>query len=125
DELCAENTVSYEVMPPAGFDNSEFGTEWTFTATLLSMNGHTANNFIINLPTVNDNATLTYNSEFAEGDSMLVLNVTYTLLNTQCMSSLTRYITVHPSPEVSFTVDGQCINSPVSFTNTSSVSSGS
>lgn len=118
DQVCVNGTAIYDLTPPTGFTNSQFGTKWGISnLALITANGTVSKDTATKAPGAS-NGTLTFTPGTASNDSTFILYVTIKNLTTGCDSSFTRYIYVQPKPKPSFTSGNGCVGNATVFTNT-------
>lgn len=126
DVLAEQKTLEYEIIPPTGFNNSGYGTNWIISEiSLMTENGtHVPAADTSLSPPGASNGTFTYRSRPGWADSLLVLRVVIGESTNQCDTTLIRYLIVVPTPVPDFSFRNVCDGEVVSFLNRSTVSSG-
>ena len=127
DVVTAGDQLTYEVVPPVGQANSGYGSTWDISGlTFFTMNGTTLANsyFSFTAPSGGNNAKITFSPDAALLDSAVIYSFAANDLGNACDSVLRRYINVVPVPVASFTHLDVCDNETMSFTNTSTLQSG-
>lgn len=132
----------------AHFASNECGTDTTVQVIDVYPNvaaDFQSNNFVCGNDTVyfnntsysNNGVIIGYKWMFGDGDSSFTTNAAhvfdtggvysvtlYTYSTTGCVSSITKDITIHPTPDVSITGGAVCLGDTSIFTNITSVSGG-
>ena len=125
DTVCVRDTLTYEITPPIGFSNSDFGTGWTISSIVAEdFFGNSPNKATVNTPTSTSNATYELIATGKDAGSLFTITATANLIGSTCDTTLTKYVYVMPLPQASFTVSDVCQDDVASFTNGSSVSGG-
>ncbi|MBI1305363.1 MAG: PKD domain-containing protein [Bacteroidetes bacterium] len=119
-------TVGYELEPPTGYVNSDFGTKWAVTAVeMTTVNGTPIPTSDTTMTTPGSkNGTLKYTPSAGWEDSLIILRVKIWEAKYNCDTLLERYIFIVPAPRVKFEAPNVCLGIPTDFTNRSSISSG-
>jgi PKD repeat protein len=124
DIVCAGKKIIYELKPPTGFTNSQFGATWVITnLTFKSANGTTPKDTVLGLPSAaTGNGKLSFTPRPAYGDSTYVLIASIRTLTSNCDTILIRYVYVAPLPVVSFLPSANliCLGENISFSNSTS-----
>ena len=119
DSICVRDTMTYELLPPSGLTNADFGTEWVVTElSIKTLGGADALNADISNPGMS-NGRLQYVSSSQESDSILEVRAVVNLTATGCDTVITNYIYVIPTPDAEFEFDNVCLGSEVRFENQS------
>lgn len=127
DVVCTGNKIIYELNPPTGYTNAQFGTTWVITAlTFKTANGTNAKDTTLLLPSAsNGNGKLIFTPRASFGDSTFILIASIKTFTSTCDTILTRYTYVAPRPSVSFLPSSNliCLGDIISFSNTTPGSS--
>ncbi len=126
DITASGDVIEYEIVPPTGYTNSQYGTSWTITNTSIISSGGA------NLPGAN--ITLTNPSGSGAGkysinppagftDSSMTLAVTVAAQG--CDTVFYRSMFFAPRPVATFNAPASCDKSGVQFVNTSVLTTGS
>lgn len=124
------DTFTYEITPPDGYSNSEFGTKWTITGlTVLTSNGQTipsGDTIILNFPSSQGNGKLRYIPSAGYTDSTIIFSVTIKNLDIYpyCEKVFTQNVFIAPVPVANFSANTTCLGKSTSFTNMSTISTG-
>lgn len=131
DIVAEGGRLTYEMPPPRGLTNADFGSKWDITfLSFTTENGFPipASDYTItnNPPSGNNNLTLSYTAPFGWADSSLRVDVIIQDLDVApfCDSPLLKRIFIAPTPEVNFAYSQACQNAATTFTNLSSIQSG-
>jgi len=126
DQVCQNYTSIYKITPPKGLSDSGFGTTWTIKFdTLRTEGGKIFKDTAFIAPTDSTNGLLEMFPDSAIVNDELVLKGTATDLTTGCDSSFTRYIVFAPRPYAAFTVSNSCQEGTTTFTNKTTLTTGS
>ncbi len=130
DIVAEGHKLTYEITPPTGYNNIDYGTTWIMSNfTLKTKGGKVVTSLAtptMPAPSGSANAKFTFTPDASVIDSTIIMTVSvFDLGPHYCDSLLTRNIFVAPRPKVDFRF-GQpvCDGDNVIFTNTSTVSSG-
>ncbi|NUM31421.1 MAG: PKD domain-containing protein [Bacteroidetes bacterium] len=131
DIVAKGDKLSYEITPPTGYNNSDYGTTWVMSnftlrtpkGTIIPTTFYTPTS---PTPTGSSNATVTFMPDGSLTDSTIIMTMQLKDLGPYyCDSTITRYIFVAPRPNVDFKFPQPlCDGDNVIFTNASTVSSG-
>jgi len=131
DIVAIGDKLSYEITPPTGYTNSDYGSTWimsnftlrTSSGRVLSSSYYTPTN---PSPSGSNNAKFTFTPDANIIDSTIIMSVSLQDLGPHfCDSSLTRYIFVAPRPIADFKfTQPVCDGDNVVFNNLSRISSG-
>lgn len=128
DVVTGGDVLTYEVVPPVGKNNSGYGSTWNITGlTFFTINGTTlaSSYYAFTAPTGGNNAKITFSPDAALLDSAVIYSFAVNDMGNTCDSVLRRYINVVPVPVASFTHLDVCDKQTMSFTNTTTLQSGS
>ncbi len=125
DVVRLNDTLAYELKPPSGFNNGNFGSAWMVTNLVVST---------LNGGAVNSSDTLTVSPGANNGmfrytptvgvDSIIMVRVTVLNTSTMCDTTVTRYILVAADPKAKFSASAICEGDLATFTNQSTLASG-
>ena len=131
DIVAKGDKIAYEITPPTGYNNSDYGTTWTMTGfTFRTKSGRVlpASYYTPSAPVPAGaaNAKVTFTADADVVDSTIIMTVSIRDLGPHfCDSTLTRNIFVAPRPIADFKFQQPvCDGDNVIFTNASTVSSG-
>jgi PKD repeat protein len=121
DNICLGDTNVYQLTPPKGLSNSDYGTKWIITGiTFKTPFGSTTKDTAVKLPTVIKNGTFSFfPTKYA--DSIYILSVSVRTMPGNCDSVATRYVHVRVKPVAYFSFTNACFGSPLSFKDSSTV----
>jgi len=125
DNICLGDTNTYQITPPKGLSNSDYGTKWIITGTkLLTPFGNSIKDTLVKTPTTSKNASYSFfPTKYA--DSVFILTINLRTLPGKCDSVLIRYIHVRVKPIGGFTFVNACAGLPLTFKDSSKVIIGS
>ncbi|NUM31422.1 MAG: PKD domain-containing protein [Bacteroidetes bacterium] len=131
DIVAKGDKLSYEITPPTGYNNTDYGTTWIMSnVTLKTPKGTIIPSTFYTpsapSPTGSSNALITFMPDASLTDSTIIMTIQMNDLGPYyCDSTITRYIFVAPRPQTDFKFPQPvCDGDNVIFTNTSKVSSG-
>lgn len=120
--------VNYELNPPTGFNNADYGTTWNIsTYTVTTAKGATvpAGDLVRTNPVGTSPLNLRFRPSAGLTDDTLIVNIAAFSIATQCEAPvLDRFIFVAPRPVADFNALDVCENLPVQFVNASTISTG-
>lgn len=120
DQVCINGPAVYDITPPTGFTNSQYGTKWSITnIALITSKGTVSKDTATKKPGVTA-GTITFSPSVGNKDSTFILYMTVKNLSTGCDSSFIRYIYVQPAPKPAFSASKGCVGNLTIFTNTTS-----
>lgn len=128
DIVAYGDNINFEINPPTGYNNSGYGSTWQFSnISFMTPNGTSAgSNFSITYPSGSGNTNTSYTPTIAETDSTYRLCYSIKSLSNGCDApEICRETFVAPRPVVGFNFGASCEGDALSFTNTSTISSGS
>ncbi len=126
DIVAEKKVIEYELLPPTGFLNSDYGNKWVISeVSLLSKNG-------VSVPSADtsvfhpgaQNGKVVYRVTKGWADSIVLLSVVISDLSNSCDSSVLRYIYIAPTPVPKVDFKNVCDGEAVSFENLSYISKG-
>ncbi len=119
DDACAGNTLTYEVTPPTGYTNAQYGTNWFITPNIISINGtKSVGKYNLTKPTSTANGSLSFTPDIADADSVFIITFTILDANTTCDVSVSRYLKVNPAPVVNLGSDQEVCPGDLVYWNT-------
>lgn len=130
DVVAEGDTISYELTPPTGYSNSDFGVTWTITdirfQTLSGNRISSGDTFNTRMPSASGNGYLAYRPSWGWADSTFYLVVTVQDLkdSKRCDTLVQKEIFIAPTPFANFAKVSVCQGSPLQFDNLSTISSG-
>lgn len=125
DHLKARDTVDYELVPPLGYTNSQFGSAWYIAAfSFNTPQGITpASDTVTVIPTPSSNGRIRFRPTTNLIDTTFELMLKIGFAN-GCDSTIYRYIYVAPTPEAGFSNSLTCKGQTIQFTDSSKVLKG-
>ncbi|HCS20759.1 MAG TPA: hypothetical protein DIW47_09400 [Bacteroidetes bacterium] len=125
DVVRLNDTLAYELQPPTGFNNGNFGSAWMVTDLVVStLSGGAVNSsdtFTVS-PGAN-NGMFRYTPTVGV-DSIIMVRVTVLNTSTMCDTTVSRYILVAGDPVARFNAGAICEGDMATFTNQSTIASG-
>ncbi len=122
-----KDTVTYELLAPAGYTYAQYGTGWMITdLKMMTANGTPpiSTDTATFAPTLSVGATLRFiPSDYI--DSVYYIEATVLDIAKNCDTTIRRYVVIAAEPTASFTAPSACEGSSIQFTNASTVQSGS
>ena len=124
DTVCISDTLSYEITPPTGYTNGEFGSKWVITSlTTEDGNGNPASNTNTSNPSSTSNGVFQLIAANSEANKLFKIEVTAKIIGSNCDTTFSRYVYIAPSPTASFSVNNSCIDESIEFKNNSTIGS--
>ncbi|MGB0431286.1 MAG: PKD domain-containing protein, partial [Bacteroidia bacterium] len=125
DTVCVTDTVTYEITPPTGYSNSDFGTKWLISAVTAAdfQNNSPANTSIVQ-PTSTSNGYFQLVATGSDIGRVFEVSMIANIVGSTCDTTITRFIYVNPNPQVSFSAADICEKDLTSFTNNTSIAGG-
>lgn len=118
------DVLTYNVNPPSGFTNAQYGSRWTIVnVSAQTVNGAVPNSAVFTPPSGSVNAKYVITPSAANDDSLYRVTLTIRLLPSNCDSVFERWVKVTSSPTADFLVFGSrtfCALTQKTFGNTSS-----
>ena len=131
DILAKGDQLAYEITPPTGYNNSDYGVTWIMTGfTFKTQSGRVLPTSYYSpstpTPSGSTNAKVTFTADAAIVDSNIIMTVAiFDLGPHYCDSLLTRNIRIAPRPVADFSfIQPVCDGDNVIFTNKTTYSSG-
>lgn len=128
DIVSANKEINYEIVPPLGYFNSDYGKTWKIN----EINFLTANNKLITIddtvfkkPSNTTNAKLKFIPQKIYEDSLIYVLVKIAdLKNSKCDSIIKRYIYIAFTPEIKLTARDTCLGNAIKFINNTVLKTG-
>jgi len=123
DEAGYKHPLVYELVPPAGHVNSDFGVSWTVsTATFHTSSGVLVDTGIASQISAmtNEPVILIVEVDSLWADSILFLNMKVSQTGLNCDTAIDRYFRISKTIAPNFINSTPCLNTVINFTNTSS-----
>ena len=121
-------TNKYELTPPSGYSNANFGSTW-FISSVVAKTKYgvvvPSGNYSLTNPSGGNNAILSFTGNSNYLDSNITFS--YKIMNTPngCDSTISRTVRVVPTPKPNFKLPGAiCLGDFTNFDNTTSIHSG-
>ncbi|MEI6507138.1 MAG: PKD domain-containing protein [Bacteroidota bacterium] len=117
------DTLTYNLVPPSGLTNADYGTKWTVVSTSIKTvtNIPATNTPTYIAPTPLTSGKYTWIVAQTSGDSLFYLNIKLRLLPTGCDSTIIRVIKITSAPLTSFSNGGKdtaCRGAAINFLST-------
>lgn len=130
DVVIPGKTLSYELTPPVGHSNDDYGTTWEVpTLDIISSNGVAvpAAHYIISNypPSGSNNLSISFTPQSSWLDSTVTISASVNFIHPFCDTIVERKIFIAPNPVLDLSYSSACERKAINFLNTSSVSSGS
>jgi len=122
DNICTGDTNSYQIIPPKGLLNSDYGTKWVISDIKVSTVAGFISNDTIFIPTKGTTNGLVRFFPSKYGDSIFILKMHIKIVGGTCDSVMLRYIHVWENPIANFGFKNQCLGTPISFSDSSKLS---
>ncbi len=120
DNICLGDSTSYQIIPPSGYNNSQYNTKWVVTSSpvIRTSNGfsYPAALYIYNKSVGGQAATISILSNNKYADSLLYITFTIQDLVSKCDTTIIRYIEIVSPPKVSLNRDTAFVCTGQSFT---------
>lgn len=124
DVVCPGRKIVYELKPPTGFTNAQFGTAWVITSlSFETAYGTAAKDTVLVLPSAaTGNGRLMFTPRSSLADSTFILIASVRSLTSSCDTVLTRFVHVSAVPDAGFLPSSNfiCLGEVISFSDNSS-----
>lgn len=119
-------TISYELIPPTGYSNADFGVKWAITGLdMLTVKGTSIPTGDTTLTSPGStNGKMTYKPSKGWEDSTIVIRIKVWEAITNCDTTIERYIFVAPAPRPNFEAPNVCLGTSIQFNNKTTLASG-
>jgi PKD repeat protein len=129
DHLKAEDTVTFQIVPPTGYTNAGFGSTWTvenFSFKTVNGTAPGATDTASVMASASSAGSLWFSPDQMYTDSMYVLTFNIKSLSgaQECVSNFQRHVYVAPLPDPDFDTVGNCLGYPLTINNTSTILRG-
>lgn len=128
DVVANPDEINFEIVPPPGYSNADFGTTWTIsslTAATVNGAGIPSSDTATFLASASQNLRLRYRPSVNFTDSMVEFtSIVYSLQYNCPAPPLTRKVFVAPRPKAGIDVTDVCDGETVQMLNASAISSG-
>lgn len=127
--IASPDTLSFELLPPTGFSNSQFAMPggWAISSlsvTTINGNAIPSGDTSTVLPSSSSNGRMFFRPSAAITDSTIRIRTTVVNLTTGCDTVLEKIIFVAPRPVASFSANAACEGFESIFINNSTITSG-
>lgn len=113
--------VKYDLTPPRGFTNNDYGSnkKWTASTVAKTASGRTITGSVISVPSGSTNLKWKFTtSDTTLDDSFVTLNLTINNKVSGCDTLIQKVIYINPTPKVEFSVPTKlCTNDTLKFIN--------
>lgn len=126
DITASGDVIEYNLIPPTGYSNSTYGTDWSVSALTIKSAGGAdlpVANRTVTDPSVSGNGKLSINPPTAFTDSLMTVAITVTAQG--CDTVFYRTVFFAPRPVATFTAALACDGAPVQFDNNTTLTTGS
>lgn len=127
DIVAYGDQIGYEIEPPTGFTNSGYGSTWAFDFyEFLTPGGSSAGSAHVRTDASGSaNTMVDFTPVIGLSDSTFILRYAMKDLGNGCFApTIERQVFVAPRPVAGFNATSACEGAQLSFTNTSTISSG-
>jgi PKD repeat protein len=128
DIVAESDEITYELIPPTGYNSSDYDVTWTSEIFFETLNGTQiyTSDTSVTYPSGSGNGLISYTPHDDFTDSVILMQIVISDLGPNfCDSIVERYIRVAPRGKPNFSVPTPiCDGDNVAFTNLSTVSSG-
>ncbi|MBI1221650.1 MAG: PKD domain-containing protein [Bacteroidetes bacterium] len=121
------DSVRFNILPPSGYSNSDFGTTWEITNINISTpNGGNvpSTDTATILPSANADGNILFVPSLSISDSLYRFEATIHSMLTGCDSLVEAYLYIAPRPHAQFTYQPTCDGQDMVFVNQSSILKG-
>lgn len=117
--------LTYEVSAPRGFNNGDYGSKWTASASAHTVSGRYVNGATVTAPSTSSSLLWGFNSsDTLIDDSTLTWRLKLTDLVNGCDTIINRLVYISPTPKVDFEINQPlCSDDSLKFINTSFINS--
>lgn len=124
DYVASNDTIFYELTPPIGFNNSQYGTNWLPAVTVRTSTGTNLSNFTLIPPSGGSNAMVRIIPQASEVDSVYEMATRFYFVSTGCDTIVRRIIYIAPRPVSKFGNSISCFGTATQFTDSSTLVRG-
>jgi len=119
DNICINDTITYQILPPKAFANSDYGSKWIINSIKFSTPyGLGIKDTATKFPTSSKNGTFSFFPK-KYGDSTFLLTIDLKTVQGNCDSVIRRQIHVRNIPVAKFTAVNACQGFAATFTDAS------
>jgi len=121
DNVCIGDTNLYQITPPKGLTNADYGTKWKITSvSLTTAFGLVTKDTLTTLPSGNKSASLSFfPTKYA--DSTFIIRTNIRTIPGNCDSLMVRYVHVWIKPVANFSFVNACAGNAIIFKDQSKV----
>jgi PKD repeat protein len=126
DMTNSRKTIEYEITPPNGYSNADYGNTWDITNISETVNGTPipSNFFTLTNPASGSNGKLAVSFPDNYEDSTINLKYLISSIGNGCDTIVSRQVYIAALVRVNFTFSAACAFEPLIFTNLSSLAKG-
>lgn len=131
DAVANPDTISYTLLPPTGYSNSNYSTtgsgNWHISSyTVATVNGNPlpAASYSRTNPSSSGNGVFYFHPVSGYSDSTVKLTIAIRRNDNGCDSIIERYIYLAPRPTADYNFTSVCLGDQTDFTNKSTIASG-
>lgn len=127
DYVKAGDSIVYNFSAPTGYTDAQYGTDWQVASltSVKTLSGTSMGVFYLLPPSGSNSARLVLKPTAAETDSIFEVNLFTEFIATGCKTNINRFVFIAPVPVPGFESTLACDGFPISFKDTSVISSGS
>lgn len=119
DATVKDYVLEYDISRPTKYSSAAPGVDYTYTVMATTMGGVDVTSLGFSLPSGDE--VLTVDPDQSLADSTILMEVIVLDLNTNCDTTISRYLYVPHTPDVSFDASNICLGDVASFKNTSTL----
>lgn len=123
DTVCAGDTISYAITPPANYSNQEYGSKWEIEVLTTSGNGSISDTSVVK--PVNQDYTLLLSANSGFETELVTITFLVRDVLSGCDTTLERQFYVNQSLKADFLAFSACQYQKIPFTDVSSTIEGS
>jgi PKD repeat protein len=126
DYVKAGDSIVYNFSAPTGYTDAQYGTDWQVSSltSVKTISGTPMTVFYTLPPSGINSARIVLKPNSAETDSVFEVNLYTEFIATGCRANISRYVFIAPVPVPGFESTLACDGFPISFKDTSTISSG-
>ncbi|MFA7381657.1 MAG: PKD domain-containing protein [Bacteroidia bacterium] len=127
DYVKAGDSIVYNFSAPTGYTDAQYGTDWQVSSltSVKTLSGTSMAMFYVLPPSGSNSARLVLKPGTVEIDSSFEINLFTEFIATGCKTNINRFVFIAPVPVAGFESTLACDGFPISFKDTSAISSGS
>lgn len=127
DYVKSGDSIVYNLGAPTGYSDAQYGSDWQVASStsVKTLSGTSMGIFYVLPPSGSNSARLVLKPSSAEIDSIFQVNLFTEFIATGCKTNINRFVFIAPVPVAGFETTLACDGSPISFKDSSTISSGS